>query len=462
MTFAIDSASWARFAHYAPRIRVFQFTSSDNRSMQEVYRLLVDVAIRRRTSTLLPNLRSLRWLAGPKFLPLFATATVQDFSFRIDWPKEKYPYHQFALDILQSMPRITSLACDWVHGKEHGLGSLLSLLQGYQGLTEITLPAERLNDQALTELSKLADLRTISFEYTLNEHRFCRGNQFESISDAHEYSFALEPGAFPSLINLSVYLRLSDAERLLTHPNLDASRLRKLFFISVATLPAPVMQEFCRMLAARCKSLTSLILSFQWALEEGGSDFHDHDHENPLTAVAIKPLLAIRSLTTLHLAQALPLTLDDDDLLTIVRSLPLLEDLSLNFRPAVLIPPNLTMGALPICAEHCPRLRELSLYMNTERFPSFRLTHAFSPTLETLRIGPSELKPVSCIRVALFLSRLLARETKVLMGQDVDDPEDPMDIDEEEWDNVKNLVTGMIHARMDEREGNSRDLSTIS
>ncbi|ETW85342.1 hypothetical protein HETIRDRAFT_438234 [Heterobasidion irregulare TC 32-1] len=338
------------------------------------------------------------------------------------------------------MPRITSLACDWVHGKEHGLGSLLSLLQGYQGLTEITLPAERLNDQALTELSKLADLRTISFEYTLNEHRFCCGNQFESISDAPEYSFALEPGAFPSLINLSVYLRLSDAERLLTHPSLDASRLRKLFFISVAAQPAPVMQEFC----------------------QGGSDFHDHDHENPLTAVAIKPLLAIQSLTTLHLAQALPLTLDDDDLLTIVRSLPLLEDLSLNFRPAVLIPPNLTMGALPICAEHCPRLRELSLYMNTERFSSFRLTHAFSPTLETLRIGPSELKPVSCIRVALFLSRLLARETKVLMGQDVDDPEDPMDIDEEEWDNVKNLVTGMIHARMDEREGNSRDLSTIS
>ncbi|KAG5634039.1 hypothetical protein DXG03_006362, partial [Asterophora parasitica] len=152
---------------------------------------------------------------------------------------------------------------------------------------------------------------------------------------------------------------------------------------------------------SNCQLLKSLSL-FSFATPSAVSEADDSTSSLCITLDTLRPLLACPNLTSLELVHQYPLALSHADIEALAKSWPSAEILLLNTEPAALDRSPLTLCALLPFAKHCPKLRELGLFLDASASANLEL---FTPTssspdplpmfksLRNLSMGVSILPP---------------------------------------------------------------------
>lgn len=123
----------------------------------------------------------------------------------------------------------------------------------------------------------------------------------------------------------------------------------------------------------------------------------------PINPAFLSPTHRCSSLVSLHLGHSPRLRLTIETMRGLLTGLPSLETLKLDECHA---PPTLPLSALSELAPLCPRMKSLTLYMDTIRLSTSAPPKRRFRCLEVLSVGCSPLKS-SAINVAKFLAAIL-------------------------------------------------------
>ncbi|KAF4583652.1 hypothetical protein EYR38_002407 [Pleurotus pulmonarius] len=251
------------------------------------------------------------------------------------------------------------------------------LLVALPRLKTLSISPSLLDASTIRVLARLLHLETLDVTGPSEEN----GLNFSANSPAN---------AFPSLVTFATNaLRFDDIASLF-----EANEFSRLRTLDVRTC-CKELHTACRRLM---EAITSVCSNIQSITVEGRTlqdtyQWIDDDPE-PLLSFFLSTTHRFPSLTSLELNRAPRLSLNVSIMKALLGSLPSLEILNLN---ESLEPPTLSISALSELSPLCPRMKLLTLYINTERFSILsvvtppNIPSKFS-CLEVLDVGISPLK----------------------------------------------------------------------
>lgn len=444
----LEPEDWARFAPYAQRVRTLLYNGRvadrDSYGRPRIIgaEAFDEIARTRTTLNILPNLRTLEWYAATPgrvhHSILFMHENVKSFKVLLS-AREEPNYTSLCKDIVARMPSLTHLDLRFSFSVNKIKPELIALFSGLSKLQIAILPLYCITGDIMEALSRLPNIGTIQFEF-LDE----QGSG--DMTDVMQFSPKLEAGAFPSLWDLSLSARLSDMTRFL-NMNYAPTNLTSLYVHVISVATPSVFTGFLNAVADNCHLLTSLYIDL--AMRE--NPMAPPVSQERLTFENLRPLLNCPNLTTFELRWDLPLNITPEEIEIIAVKWPSLEVFLLNYEPMPFSIPSatnhanhangaisgsaaslptptptpaflpsepLTLRALLPFARHCPRLRELGMYVNAtaadispadpmETPPSFK-------SLQKLQVGLSRI--TESAPVALFLSQICPLGCEVNAG----------------------------------------------
>lgn len=306
-------------------------------------------------------------------------------------------------DVLSRLPSLESLYIA-AELSSSTIPSLMPLFSKIQSLKKISMERWLYTPSVMMALSQLPHLEAIAFDLSLESED--EALTMELYPDLPQKPFG--PDAFPALKEISLWTPLSLATMLLT----GDSFLPRLSKVNVCTRESEekmAINSFLKAVADTYPDLQEL------CLEAIDPDPDPSIKPEQIGLDTLRPILRLKSLSSLEFRHNFPLMLDEEDVSQLAVSLPNLENLFLNAEPLDAIDmddyPPLPLAALVPLVQHCRKLKTLGVYIDgTAKDPSDDI-HGHIPRFPVLRDFYVGISPI-CERdniqpLALFLSQLL-------------------------------------------------------
>ena len=414
---------------------------------------------------ILPNLQSLVWHVHRWDSQLqcitFMDKNVRDFDVEIHPVIKAGDDIDYVYQMGDIMPDLTHLTL-----RQGGPLSLVEehfcrTFEAFPKLRKVVLPCSSSSTRIMEGLSRLKDLCELLVAGP------DEGKIAANFANVADFAPALHEGAFPALKHMSFSSPLLAATRFLQTPFFPTS-ITRLYVHLTATADPDALQELFSAIARQCPDLVDLVIDFIMCPATTLTTPVPPIEARP-NIVAFRPLFACRRVTSFKFRWDYPLNLHDHDMGEFVMAWPCIEQLMLNAEAVPeLTPSPLTLGALVPFAEHCPRLRQLGLYVNADAMPVFPIDVPFQ-SLRELSVGASNIAAAD--PVALFLSQLCSPRCKIVSGFRWPDAYglalDNAGIFDERraricefwvrWNEVQKLLPVVIRARTEERNRCLRD-----
>ncbi|KAF9000305.1 hypothetical protein BDQ17DRAFT_1245744 [Cyathus striatus] len=396
-----DASGWKRFSFYSRRVR--KLTYEPETMKRQLLQSVFDDAARTRTSlNMLPNLKTLHWSGELSICVPFMHSNIKHFVMVLPSPNSTRDLGTFFDDVAMRMPALRTLDIRSVIPMHEIESDMIRLLSGLLKLRKVIFPRYYFTTHIAESMSRLPDLGIIEFQYF---HEQGWGDQ----DDTAVFYPVLKEGAFPSLWDLSFTVCYADAGRFLSIP-FAPTNLTMLYIDSEKTETASAIHEVLTIVSENCQLLTALALV---SLRDPSQELDDEDDEYRITMDTIKPLLSCPNLTSLEFVHQFPVRISQDDVELLASSWPSLESLVLNNEPVYLDKADLTLAALIPFAKHCPKLRDLGLFLDASStlsipppdpslgYPTFRCLH---------RLGMGVSIILDPTPVSHFLSQVIGNE----------------------------------------------------
>ncbi|KAI0824326.1 hypothetical protein BC628DRAFT_425787 [Trametes gibbosa] len=404
----LEPADWARFTRYARRVRALSVLPRSDTLLRGPL-VFDEVARTRATLNILPRLSNLTWTTENserlQLSLMFMHENIRNFTVKLI-RSDHYPLSIYFQEISLRMPALTHLDMRFTFPVREIQDDLCKLFDSLPHLQRVVLPKFTLSAKIMEKLSHCPKLRVIQFE-------FMESQGAGDVSDVHNWFPVLKEGAFPELRDLSISVHIPHMVRFLSSMFFPAN-LTCLYVHVLYIVPPYQVQEFLEATAQSCQQLNQLYIDF--AGDPSPLLFRSIlSDEDRISWNTLRPVLKLSKLTLFEIHWDQPLAISQGDIENLAASLPSLEVLSLNSEPLPAPqPPSLTLGALIPFARHCPKMRELSLYIDastsaTDLEAASRSLHASLPptrfrSLEKLSLGLSRISDTE--PVALFLSEI--------------------------------------------------------
>ncbi|THH01643.1 hypothetical protein EW145_g6874 [Phellinidium pouzarii] len=466
---------WRNLEPYARRVRHLRLALLTSLST----RVFTEMAQKRPTLAILPNLTRLTVYCNTSLKHLehsllFMSESITELELTLpvqaSWALEDGPA-EFFEEVIARVPRLRVFdmkvpnSSDWSVTKIES--SLTAFLSTARELKTFISPLYFATSSVITALSQLPSLGTIQFELPEEQGR---GSRHDVISFAPK----LSAGSFPALFDLSLTATFEDTARFF---NMDFAplHLTVLFVHSPQLETSEQLRNLLVVLSQQCQQLTRLYLDSIPFAVHGSLRDNNGVVLDKVTLLTLLPLRDFPNLTTFAISYHSPFQLDDSDVEAIVADWPTLEELDLCSDPYPLEPSRLTLRLLTILAKHCPKLRSLSLYIDTSGANKLALSLSDSSLddsfifparlsyLASLNFGTSPLDHADVRGTSLYLSALLPRTCNleqlygitwnvgiseihggISLGSDL-----PLPF---AWEEVSKAVPLLIEAREQERE----------
>ncbi|CAL1702960.1 unnamed protein product [Somion occarium] len=440
---SIHPSDWQRFDRYAYRVR--SLTCDDKNRKHTDSSVWAEVKRTRSRTDLLPNLQSLSWYSCSADRQAsclhFLHAGVKRLSINV-----------FPIQIGDSWGSFV----EHVHAQAPGVTHLD--IRSEFPVATVEVPIYCLTSTIAARFSTFEQLSVIAFSKPVER----RTGQ---PSDVAHFAPSLSAGAFPALQKLSFSAHLAHALEFVNSP-FAPHQLTSLYVNVIAIDNSFVLQHFFSGIATHFRQLRELRVDFIIGPDAPIVYPPPPLHTRP-NIQTFRPLLSCLHLTKLEFRWDYQVNFTQADIEEIASSWPTLEVFLLNCQPIPEISgPVLTMHALLPFAQHCPRIRELGLYLNADIIPMHYPTsplHTFK-SLHTLSLGASTITNPNS--VALSLSRLLPLGCEIVSGVRwpdafgialdrvgiMDDRRVRMTEWWVKWNEVAKVIPLAIEARMEERE----------
>ncbi|THH06330.1 hypothetical protein EW145_g4162 [Phellinidium pouzarii] len=195
--------------------------------------------------------------------------------------------------------------------------------------------------------------------------------------------------AFPRTEQLMLTGNLKELKNLFRSPNSFRS-LTKLRINDRFSSHSRSLFAFLGTLADTCTTLQHLSIE-DWTRnspEDTPRPYIDNRTDGPITYNSLSPLTSLTNLRVFELTHANPVNMSDASLAEIFKECPSLTVLRLNSSPVTTErTTSLTLGVLPLLAERCSSLSELSLFLDTAKIPEAPLFESSLPNLRVLDLG---------------------------------------------------------------------------
>ncbi|KAI0750487.1 hypothetical protein C8Q74DRAFT_1361745 [Fomes fomentarius] len=462
----LEPNDWTRYMRYASRVRKLVVTPGIDEALKGPS-VFQEIAQTRTTAHLLPKLSSLTWTPDSgerlRLSLMFMHENVKEFAARLV-PSDTYAFSVYFQEIALRMPKLTRLDLRFSFPVRNIETDVCALIAALPHLRVIVMPKFTLTTKVMEALSRKEHLEVVQFEFMESQG----GGDAWDVTD---WAPVMEEGAFPALYDLSLNVQISHMRRFVTSPFCPA-HLRLLYVNVIEIVPPPQVHAFLTALAENCPQLAELAINYSG--EPHGLVFRPNPPADMLlTWDTLRPALKCAKLTLFEIHWDTPLAISQADLEDIASSWPELEVLILDCQPLPsTLPSALTLDALVPFARHCPRLRELGLYLSASAPPRVGATTTTThpvpfKSLQRLEVGVSSI--VDPGPAALFLSELCPADCRLVSG--VNWPHDKSLIAAESeddldalrgvlaelgefyrrWEEVRQVLPLLIRLRMEER-----------
>ncbi|OJA20968.1 hypothetical protein AZE42_09179 [Rhizopogon vesiculosus] len=398
-----DSEDWARFEKYANRVCILRY--GDHKGSEDYSCMLDDIARRRPTFEILPNLHTLEWLCqdvrGVQRATLFMHQRVRNLI--ISAPPLSYePRSSFFVDIYARMPHLHSLDLRFHYAARLIEADILNLLQGLPDLKMVIFPEFYLTSSIVSELSRMKHINIVKYE--IGSKQGCGEEE-----DVDSFSPILQQEAFPALWDLDITARLGDITRFM-NSDLAPIKLISPYINTYVDDKPEKLHKLLVTLSEQCPVLSQLYIKIlhvpkQLKLFPARQIIFD----------TLRPVLSFQKLTTFMVTHKYPVNITLEEIEEHASRWPTLENLSLNEEPLAMYDFTLDLRALVPFARHCPKLRHLGLFMDATTAETHPTTELKPFTaLHTLSIGTSLAHDPGT--VAAFLSQLCLPGCKLETG----------------------------------------------
>ncbi|THH29010.1 hypothetical protein EUX98_g5183 [Antrodiella citrinella] len=404
-------SDWERLSRYSRRVRALVHGPDWPKPVSTL--AFDEVARSRPTLHILPNLRSLAWLTldsdGMRSSLMFMHEHIVQFSASL-YRNIEYPLSDYFKEVVLRMPHLTHLDLRFDFAVHHVEPDLIALVRGLPKLKQVIFPLYSLTTRIVQAMSTLPHLGTIQFEFKDSQGQ-------GDVEDVLHFAPKLREGAFPALWDLSLSARLQDVTTLLNNAYGPTNLTTLYIHVLTPTQPDEVTR-FLNALAENCQLMTHLYLDYMTSSMVQAQD--DPDLHPRLSWDALRPLLALPNLVVFELRWDQPIQITQADIEEIAPKWPSLEVFLFNCEP---LDPSeestLTVHALLPFARHCPKLRELGLYIDATKITdedAAALGPSVKPfkSLERVCMGLSSISDPG--PVALFLSRLCPLTCELTSG----------------------------------------------
>lgn len=291
--------------------------------------------------------------------------------------------------------------------------ALSQCLSLQMSLTVVTLLHGTLTATVMKSLSALPMLKTISLADKYDDEGKPSLNFNFDLSIIENIHLGPIDGrsGFQSLCHLEIETRLKSVTSLISSCS-GFGGLRKLKIDMVCHNDSQDVQTCLGAISKRCTVLKHLELTRNLDIGDR-SEVLDLETD-VLTKDTLAPLASLKCLRHFSITHTQPIIMSDDELVELLAGYHHLEELHLNPSPIKVVPPMShlpTLGVLHRIAQCQPKLRQLSLFLDTvsdeELCTTRSVTVLANPfnKLETLELGKSDVSDVD--RVALYLSQVL-------------------------------------------------------
>lgn len=406
-----EVTDWSRFEKYASRVRSLKCRPHKHEletgPEADLCPLLRDVALTRTSPVILPKMHTLEWRyttpAHMAHCRLFLHRGLRHLS--VTAPSQSDPQPDFYSDLCARAPHLHAFIL-FVNLHAAPIDTELSILpEKLPELKMIALPEFNYTSAVIKQLSLAKNIAVVDF--TQGDPSLGYG----SPANMSLFKPMLTEGAFPCLRELNLSAGIGDLDRFF-RSTFAPIHITTLSVNSYADHSPAEVHAFLTTLQ-RCQLLSKLNLRLYNKFLPA-----DLPVNRRLSYAAIKPVLAIRNLSSFQLVHKFPLKLTLDELEDLARKWPDLENLMLNAEPLFLEKDAFTLDlrALLPFARYCPRLRLLGIYIDASKaeIPSPSTPLEPFSALQNLELGTSLVRDTDT--VATFLSEICPSRCAVGAG----------------------------------------------
>lgn len=408
---------------------------------------IFDTIARTRTElAIFPNMHTLYWGGLVKDCVVFMHRGVTSFTVRTQTAMSLELATSFFCDVVNRMPNITKF--HFAAPMSNVEIPAVALFRGLSKLQTVSLPLFSFTTDMAECLSRLNNLRAIEFN-------LCDSPKLCNPEDIVRFQPTLVEGAFPSLLVLSVAAPYENVAEFLTQPFAPVDLTTIIIDSPVFETPA-VIRNFFSMIASTHPQLETLHMFSSFPASPNPEQSPSKDLCINLNT--LEPLFQCSKLINLTVLHQHPVDLREEELETIAKAWPLIEELILNDDPSHLLESNFTLKALLPFAHHCPELRSLGLFLDASvEIPSSLGPLPIFKKLDKLSMGVSIISEYRS--VALFLSQICPEHCVVDCGIGSTD-ERPrtestrraIDARADLWWEAGEVLPLLVKARIQERE----------
>lgn len=348
-----------------------------------------------------PNVTQLAWL------------------FELGSPETKSSLRDAVVHVVERMPKLESVSLEGGSIVVDHEDILMRLLQSLPALEHIGLPRYTFTPTMFRRLSVVGSLRRITVNRLEEGFQQSMLGRRSVVSRWASWTTFFSAPVYTQLRELSFSLpTLSLAVQFFAEDGFSLHGLERLelFIAFPREATADEVEELLHTLYQQCVGLEELALSMY-----GESTFpNDLFGLEPLTLSTIMPLTQFPRLRRISLDHALPLSLSDEDVGTLVMGLPLVETLRLNPHPLSLLLPSQTVASVFVIARSCLSIRTLGLYFDSRVFLPIPEGVVLPEVFERLDVGtspfPIPASPEALWLIAEFIARVLPEGGEVHTG----------------------------------------------
>ncbi|CAL1702959.1 unnamed protein product [Somion occarium] len=453
----LRASDWEHFRKFAFRVRSLTYGSHFGPIRRDLSVLAFDEVARNRPPfnvlpAILPHLQELEWLPHQfgrlEYSLMFMHDKMTKFTVEL-FKEDPYPIQSLFDEIRLRMPDLLHLDLRFVFSMRDIEDDAVALFGALTKLKKIILPVFTITSGVMEALSKLPNLGTVQFEYVDWQGK-------GDCNDVLPFAPRLEDGAFPSLWDLSLSTTIRDIATFTT-ADFAPTNITHLYIHVLDTASPSELNQFLIAISENCQLLTDLYITMTKYPAYTPEDIAPSG-SGP-TWETLKPLLSCPNLVHFQLVWDQPVKMTQENMEELAVKWPSLEVLYLNCEPLFPIEDStLTLRALLPLARHCPKLRELGLYVSTDGHDlSTKDGSTVMPfkNLKVLNFGLSRISDPN--PAALFLSEICPLGCDVVSGVTWPDDLSPSLESEEQtsdwpqhWEEVGKLLPILTTLRMEE------------
>ncbi|KAG8912501.1 hypothetical protein FRC02_005960, partial [Tulasnella sp. 418] len=398
-----NAKAWTRFHFYAKRVRQLRFQYGARGYKSWDLNTFTNAFLTRPSSVVLPSLRQLEWDAPDSQWVSASLVFIHPGlqSLRLTLPMHSSPQIAHFISLLFGrVPHLTELQLTHkskIDPREIE-APMIQLLETTRALRRIVIPRTFLTTGVMVALSCLPQLIELTGSFPGSSTTEFSIDAGGVMGRAIDKPFPSVPGGFPKLVKFQSAVSMSNFSDWLQHP--DMPRRLKLLSNHDINHMGFTAQDASQMEIENIARIIHVDYVYLEVL-----DLKLPSHNN--TFASIRPLLILEQLKDLRVSCDAFVEIWDHNMHELAQALPFLKRLSFPRTTEIYVPerkPRLTLAAVDVIVTHCRNIRQIELFLDAKKVPSFIPTT--SPTLNSLILGSSLFNPTDAVELALWFSHL--------------------------------------------------------